>query len=141
VDNYLLLKFTFIIIKFFHGILEVEKLEISIPNENICPEIPINFYFKWYACTKHFSENWQISRLFFRLSSEIIFPEVKHRPKILIDQLPVILEQNIQKNIQLFFQNRIKILNNVSERNNYTIPFFAILGMVEPLLWLCAHKG
>ena len=36
-------------------------------------------------------------------SSEIISPEVKHRRKILINQLPVILEPNIRKKIQFFF--------------------------------------
>jgi hypothetical protein len=37
VDYFSLLKFTFMIIKFFHGILEVENLEISLLKKNICP--------------------------------------------------------------------------------------------------------
>jgi hypothetical protein len=62
--------------------------------------------------------------LYFMSSSEIIFPEVKHRRKILINQLPVIMEPNIRKKIPLFFWNRIEILYNVFERNDFTIPFF-----------------
>ena len=42
-------------------------------------------------------------------SSEIIFQEVKHRRKFLINQHPVILEPNIRKKFQLFFGNWIKI--------------------------------
>jgi hypothetical protein len=60
-------------------------------------------------------------------SSEIIFPEVKHRRKIMINQLPVILEPNIRKKIQLFFWNRILILYNVFERKDFTIPFLPFL--------------
>jgi hypothetical protein len=53
---------------------------------------------------------------------------VKHRRKILINQLPVILEPNIRKKIQLFFGNRIEILYDVFERKNSTISFFALFG-------------
>jgi hypothetical protein len=60
-------------------------------------------------------------------SSEIIFQEVKQRRKILINQHPVILEPNIRNKFQLFFRNRIKILYNVFERKDSTIPFFAVL--------------
>jgi hypothetical protein len=41
-------------------------------------------------------------------SSEIIFQEVKHRRKILINQHPVILEPNIQKNFNYFFGTESK---------------------------------
>jgi hypothetical protein len=58
-------------------------------------------------------------------SFEILSQEVKHRRKNLINQHPVILEPNIRKIFQLFFENRIKILYNVFERKDSTIPFFA----------------
>jgi hypothetical protein len=32
-----LVKFIFIITKFFHRILEVKNLDISLPKKNICP--------------------------------------------------------------------------------------------------------
>jgi hypothetical protein len=75
-DNFRLLKFTFIIIQFFHGILEVDNFEISLPKKNICPQIPINFYVDCYACKKQFPKNWLISHLYYMSSFEIIFPEV-----------------------------------------------------------------
>jgi hypothetical protein len=44
---------------------------------------------------EHIPKNWLISHLYFMSSSEIIFLEVKHRRKILINQLPVIFEKNL----------------------------------------------
>jgi hypothetical protein len=58
-----------------------------------------------------------MSHLYFMSSSEIIFPEVKHRR----------LEPNIRKKIKLFFWNGIEILYNVFERKDSTIPFSAFL--------------
>jgi hypothetical protein len=75
--------------------------------------------------------------------SGIIYPELKHRRKILINQLLVILEPNFRKKKKNFW-NRIEILYKLFERKHSTIPvlpFWMILGMLEPLLWLCAHKG
>jgi hypothetical protein len=51
-------------------------------------------------------------------SFEINFPEVKLRRKISKNQLSVIFEPNIQKQIEYFFRNHRKILNYVFGRNN-----------------------
>jgi hypothetical protein len=89
------------------------------------------YFFILTACTKHFPKNGLISHLYFMSSSEIISPEVKHRRKILTNQLPVILEANIRNKFRLFFGNRIKILFNVFERKDSTILFFALLKNID----------
>ena len=48
------------------------------------------------------------SHIFILCSSEIIFPEVKHRRNILMNQLPIILEPNIWKKINHFFGTESK---------------------------------
>jgi hypothetical protein len=83
------------------------KTSKKLPGDPVI-DIRINFYFNCYACTKHFSKNWLFSNLYFMSSFEIIFPEVKHRRKILINQLPLKLEPNIRKKFNYFLGTESK---------------------------------
>jgi hypothetical protein len=85
-------KFTFIIIKFFYGILE--NLEISLSKKNLPPDT--DFYFNCYACTKHFLKLANLTFVFYVLFRNNSSGS-KHKRKILINQLPVILEPDIRK--------------------------------------------
>ena len=59
-------------------------------------------------------------------SFEIIFPEVKHKQKILINQSPVIFEPKIQNKINHFYKTAGKLLIMYSKKT--LVRFFALFG-------------
>jgi hypothetical protein len=101
------------------------NVKISCPNEKFLPLDTNSFLFKLLCMEKHFRKNWLISHLYFMSSSEIFFRKWNIGRKIQINRHPVILKPNIRKKFQLFFGNRIKILNNVFARKDSTITFSA----------------